>query len=415
MAYTASTLDAIHRAEVSANIEVPAEPAGFLEACKLNFSDKGAALGQQIVVPVVVPTANKAITPGAVPPSGDALTPINVQVRLTNPVQQDRVLTAEDMQLLDTVDSRTEIMSQWMAQGMRAIRNEIDGSLSTSLTIGASRAIGTPGTVPFQKDLSELAALRRILRENGAPMADMQFVGSVGAYTNMLNLNVVAKAMEAGSDKERRSGVILNQFGVNAIRESANILDHTSGSISAAVIDGTAGDGTNVGAKALGLKSVTPGSTGFLIGDVFSIASDSHKYVANPKWGTTTDALTDSSSDMSGSTGLIYIGNPGLKVATADSRALTFYTGTTENGVTGFTPSFLFERHALVCVMRPPVHVEGSVYYNNVALVKDKFGYTYMFAESVQHHQTSWFLWSIYGSHVTQSEYVAMQIGKGNS
>ena len=58
MGFSATTLTALNRAQVSANIEVPNEPCGVLDGINLKFDDKDAAKGQVVIVPVVVPSAS---------------------------------------------------------------------------------------------------------------------------------------------------------------------------------------------------------------------------------------------------------------------------------------------------------------------------------------------------------------------
>jgi hypothetical protein len=409
MAFSATTLTALQRAQVSANIEVAAEPCGILDSVNLKFDDKGAALGQVVVVPVVIPHASTTggATPSNVPPTGAAQTPVNMQVTITNVPEQSLVFTGEDLKLLDTSDSRSEVLKQWLAQAERTHRNEMDAAASTAISYGGSRAVGKVGSIPFQNDLSALTNARRILRKNGAPMSDIQVVSSVDAYTNMLNQNVIQKAQEAGSDAERRSGVIKSQFGLTAIRESANITDHTAGTGTAFLVNLPAGYA--VGATAI---AVDTGSSGtILVGDVITFAGDPNQYVVVPAPGTSTTLQTITNSNVTGS-GTIYIGNPGLLKALADNTAITVVSSTsTSSGVTGYTPSYAFERHCVVGIMRPPIQPTPSPFYTILDTVTDKFGYTYLFGEANQNFQVSWFLWVAYGFAVTQSEYVVPIIG----
>ena len=407
MAFSATTLTALQRAQVSANIEVPAEPCGVLDGCNLKFDDKGAAIGQVCVVPVVVPSVSTQATPSNVPPTGTAQTPINAQVTITNVPEQSMIFTGEDLKLLDTIDSREEILKQFIAQAERSHRNEMDAAAASAISYAGSRAVGKAGTIPFATDLSALTAARKILRNNGAPMADVQVCTSVDAYANLLNQNVIQKAQEAGSDQERRTGIIRSQFGLTAIRESANISDHTAGAGTGYVLNGNHAKG----AKALILKSGTVNVTGIQIGDIIQVTGDPNYYVVTYAPGTSTAKQTITDSNLLATSGTIYIGNPGLRVAAAGNTAITILSGTTANGVVGYTPSFAFERHAAVGVIRPPVQPIPSPFYTILEPITDKFGYTYLFGEANQNFQVSWFVWVCYGFSVTQSEYVVSIIG----
>jgi hypothetical protein len=402
MSFSATTLTALQRAQVSANIEVAAEPCGALDSVNLKFDDKGAALGQIIVVPVVVPSASGTATPSNVPPTGDTQTPVNAQIKITNTPQQSLTFTGEDLQMLDTVESRDEILKQWLAQAERTHRNEMSAAAAAALVQGGSRAVGTPGSTPFQVDLAGLTQARKILRNNGAPMSDIQVVTSVDAYTNLLNQNVIQKANEAGSDAERRSGTIRSQFGFSNIREDANIADHTAGAGTGYVLDGN----HVKGATAIKLKSGTVNTTGVQLGDIITIAGDTvNQYCVGIAPGTSTTEVTQAA--LLATSGTVYIGNPGLRKALSDGAAVTIKPASA--GV--YSPSFVFERHCAVGIIRPPIMPTPNQFYSQLSTVTDKFGYTYLFGEANQQFQVSWFLWVAYGFAVTQREYVVPIIG----
>jgi hypothetical protein len=73
-----------------------------------------------------------------------------------------------------------------VAQMMRTLRNEAERDCVAAIYKGASRASGTAGTNPFASALTPLADVRKILRDNGAPMADLQFVGDTTSEANLL-------------------------------------------------------------------------------------------------------------------------------------------------------------------------------------------------------------------------------------
>ncbi len=415
MGFSATTLTALNRAQVSANIEVPNEPCGVLDGINLKFDDKDAAKGQVVIVPVVVPSASSQATPANVPPTGTAQTPVNMQVMITNVPEQSMTFTGEDLKILDSIDSRDDILKQFIAQAERSHRNEMCAAAGTALMAGASRAYGTVGSTPFGTDLNALTQARKILRANGAPMADIQVATSVDAYTNMLNLNVIQKAQESGSDQDRRTGIIRSQFGMTAVREDSNIPDHTAGAGTGYLIDGSGS--VTKGTTAIKLKGGTVNSTGIQIGDIITIAGDYAvpgkvltQYVVVNAPGTTPSYVTQAA--LTAATGTIYIGNPGLRKATSDGTAVTVVSSAnTTTGVTGYTPSFVFERHCAVGIIRPPIQVTPNPFYTILEKIEDKFGYTYLFAEANQNFQVSWFVWVAYGFAVTQSEFVVPIIG----
>jgi hypothetical protein len=103
-----------------------------------------------------------------------------------------------------------------------------------------------------------------------------------------------------------------------------------------------------------------------------------------------------------------------LQKALSDGTALTIQGQSATSpveGITGFSPSFAFERFAVVGLLRPPIQPAPNNFYNTITVVKDKFGYSYLFAEANQNFQVSWFLWALSGFAVTQREFVVPIIG----
>lgn len=406
-AYSGVSIDAINRAQMSANIIVANEPAGMLDSINMNFDSKRAALNQAIVVPVMPPTASSDFQPRDVPGSGNTNLATNVQVAITKISEQSNSFTGEQILQLENTGVRDDMLAQFLAQSERTFRNEMDAAAAAAMVYGASRAIGTPGTTPFSGDLKLLINARKILDDNGAPRTDRQVVVNTSAYSNMLATNVVSQAMMAGSEAERRAGVIKNQYGFEAIRQSANIADHTAGTGVNFLVNNP---GSPVALKTTSIPVDTGGGGTIVLGDVISVVADANnKYVVNPAITTTTSLASLLTQTVTGS-GTVTIGNPGLRKTWADNAAITVASGTTENGVTGFAPSYAFSRHCVVGVVRPPM-IDSSSQLTVREIKDDVNGITYLFGESVGVGVISWWLWIAYGFRVTQSEYVTLIMG----
>ena len=400
MSYSANTLTSVLRAQASVNIDVPQEPIGILETANLNFDDKGASINEVIVVPIDPVGTLEDIQPAAVPPAGASVTVTNAQVKITSQKQKSRVFTGEDLRQIENIGVRDDLLRQFIEQSERLLRNQMAADASTALTIGGSRAVGTAGTTPFATDMNLLTSARKVFRDNGAPFTNINVVADTSSYLNLLNLNVVQKAQEAGSDQERRSGIIRGQFGLASIREDANINSHTKG----------AGTGyTTVSALAVGDTSIavtggTVNTTGIQIGDIITIAGDTNKYVVVPAPGTSTSYQTPSSSSLLATSGTIYIGAPGIRKANAGT-GVAITVGAT------YSPSFIFEKNVLVGVVRPPIGFDQGPYVTIARMITDKFGLSYHFVESVQWGQVSWFVQLVWGFAVTQPQYVVPILG----
>ena len=232
-----------------------------------------------------------------------------------------------------------------------------------------------------------------------------QVITNTSAYANLLATNLVSKANEAGNDEERRKGIIKNQYGFDAIRQSANISDHTAGAGTGFVTNGTQA----VKATGIVLGSGTVNVTGIQLGDIVTFATDTkNKYVVNPTVTTTTSYIAPAS--FLTTSGTLTIGNPGLRKQIATGQAMSINSGTTELGTVGYAPSYAFSRHAVVGVIRPPM-IDSSPLVTIHEIKDDINGITYLFGESVGIGVTSWWLWVSYGFKVTQSEYVCLIAG----
>lgn len=373
----ANTLTAIAPTLYSAAKEVAAEPFGIVSAINSNFDDKGVAKGDSVKVPVAPTRAASDFTPSNTTSTGTDATASNVEVTITKSRKVSWNLTGEQIRSLENASNDQEWVRQLVAQGMRTLRNEAEDDCAAAAYVGASRAVGTAGTTPFGSDLSALVAARKVLRDNGAPGADMQCVFDTAAEANLLNLGVIQNAYQAGDADQLRTGSLKRHFGFQ-LSASQGIVAHTKGTgtsyqLSAA---GSVGDTT---------INVDTGSGTLIAGDVVTVAGTTHKYVAN--------------STLSG--GSFTIGSPGLLAAEADNDAITIGNS--------YTANLAFERSAIVGVMRPPLIPTNPTIRQ--MMVSDQFGMTYLMLEIDQYGQRSWELHLAWGFKVVNGEFIATIMG----
>jgi hypothetical protein len=377
----ANTLTALEPILFSVAQEVSAEPFGAVDAINTNFDSKGVAIGDAVKVPVAPTRAASDFVPGVAAAQGADATASEVTVEITKSRKTTMYLTGEQIRSLDNGATSAEWIRQMVAQMMRTLRNEAEVDCVNAIKVGASRAAGTAGTNPFASALTPLADVRKILRDNGAPMADLQFVGDTLSEANLLKLGVVLDAGIAGSDEERRSGILRRQYGFN-MRTSAGIDLHTKGTANAAY-------DTNLGA------TLQPGATGIavdtgagtiLAGDVITFAGDTNKYVVNTGIA---------------AAGTLQIGRPGLRATLADGVDLTLGDS--------YTPNLAFERSAIVGVMRPPVMPANPTI--SQTLISDGLGMTYLLLDIAQYGQRTWELHLAWGFKAVQPEHIATLLG----
>jgi hypothetical protein len=374
-----NTLTALQPVLYSAAQEVSNEPFGCVSAIAANFDDKGVAIGDKVRVPVAPTRSTSDYTPAMTTTAGDDATATNVEVEITANKIVSWHLTGEQLLSLQNANSDKEWARQLVAQGMRALRNGAEVACAAAIKQGASRAVGTAGTNPFATTIDIIPDARKVLFDNGAPMADLQLVINSTAGTAARKLGIIQQAYQAGNDAERRSGELLRQFGFQ-IRESAGIATHTAGTGASYVTSGS------TAASVRDIALVT-GTGTVLAGDVVTFAADSaNKYVINTGVA---------------APGTISLGRPGARVTIATANAMTIGNA--------FTPNLAFERNAVVGVMRPPKMVPNPLMQQ--LLISDAMGMTYLLVQIAGDGMATWRLHLAYGFKVVQGEHVAIVMG----
>jgi hypothetical protein len=368
----------------SAAQEVAAESTGSLDAISMSFDDKRVAKNDVVKVPVASGGTPVDFIPGNVTPQGDSDEAADVEVKVTASKKRSWHLTGEQRRSLENAGTDKEWLRLKLMQEMRSLRNMAEGDCVLAVVEGACRASGIAGTTPFASNLDELIAMRRILKDNGSPHYDPQFICDSAAEANILKLSAVQQAYAAGSDEERRSGIIKPQFGFR-IRSSAQIGIHEKG------------DGSNYAVNATtamvkgDLQTLLSGASGagtIKKGDVITFAADTeNKYICQ--------------NEITASQQLLKVGRPGVMKGIAVSNAITVGES--------YTPCLAFERGAVVGIMRPPVMPENPTMTQ--ALVSDIRGLTYLLLEIAQYGQITWELHLAWGFKVVNSEFVALLLG----
>lgn len=379
-----NTLTALTPTLFSAARDVASEPFGAVAAINAQFDDKGVARGDAVSVPVAPVRAASDFTPAAASSSGGDATGSKIDVTITKSRKVDWHLTGEQIRSLDNGGVTPDWVEQLIMQGMRTLRNEAEVDCADAIRLGASRAIGTAGTNPFASSIDSLVDARKVLADNGAPLADLQFVGDTTAGAALRKLGIIANAYQAGSDEERRSGNLLRQYGFQ-MRESAGIAYHTKGTASGATTNNA---GYAIGATAITLASAGTGT--IKAGDVITFAGDTNQYV-----------VASGDADVSNG-GSITLAEPGLRKAIAASA-------TNITVLNSHTANVAFERNAVVGVMRPPLIPANPTISQQ--LISDPNGLTYLLLDIAQYGQRTWELHLAWGFKAVNSFAIATVLG----
>jgi hypothetical protein len=190
----------------------------------------------------------------------------------------------------------------------------------------------------------------------------------------------------AGTDAERRSGLVGRQFGFQ-IREDANFAVHTIGTASGTLCSAT----EPVGETSIAYDTDTNGP--WYAGDVVTFGSgggsgtaDTNKYIVSAD-NTATPLVLNA---------------PGLRVAHVDNDTMTVGAA--------FTPNVAFERQAVVGFVRAPV-IPASPLISQVMVSDSKTGLTFLVCEIVGDGMVTYRVHLQYGFKVIESRFVATILG----
>lgn len=307
---------------------VSRELVGFIPAVNRNSSAERAALNQQILVPIVPSNSLADNTPAVTAPNTGDETVASVAMTISKSKHAPIRWNGEEQRGLLNAGSYAGILRNQFTQAFRALCNQVENDLAVAAYQGASRAYGTAGTTPFGTagDLSDIAGVRKILDDNGAPQSDLHLVLGTAAMANIRGKqNVLFKVNEAGTAELLREGTIGRLEG-SALHSSGQVQTTTKGT--------GASYTTNTAGYAVGSTSITliTGTGTINQGDVVTFAGDSNKYVV--------------ASGVS-APGAITLAAPGLLQAIAASAvAVTVGNNAAQN--------VMFDRNAIQLVTRAP-------------------------------------------------------------
>jgi hypothetical protein len=290
--------------------------------------------------------------------------------------------TGEDIRHVNNGSGFETIYGDQIRQAMRALTNEIEIDLATSAYLGASRAFGTAGTTPFGSNFDEVAELRKILVDNGAPMNDVTMVLNTAAGTKLRNLAQLQKANENGTTELLRNGVLLDLQGI-MLKESAGIQLPAVGTGASYLVN-------NAGGYAIGATAITvDGGTGtILAGDIVTFAGDTNKYVV-------ASALASN---------VVTLAATGLRKAAADNAAITVTAASTRNVV--------FHRAALELAIRAPAMPNGGDAAVDAMTIQDPYSGLVFEVRAYKGFQKAMFnVSAAWGTKLWKPEFAAVLLG----
>lgn len=362
---------------------VSREMVGFIPAVAVNAAPTGAAKGESITIPVTPTTETHDITPGQTPDDNGDQEIGSVTMTISKSKYAPVRWNGEEQLGVSNSGTYNAILAGQFAQAMRALANEVDADLA-ALYVGASRAYGTPGTTPFESSIKDVAQMRKILADNGAPMTDLQLVIDTAAGANLRSLGQLTKANEADTDATLRRGLLLNISGFN-IRESGQIVTHAAGSFTGAALVNNSG-GYAKGATTIAVDGAT--AIALKAGDIVTFSGNPAHYVV--------------ASDASATP--ITLAAPGLMGAVADDATVT--------ALGSYAASLAFDRNALQLIARTPAMPQGGDSADDVTVVTDPVsGISFQVAVYREYRQVRYEIGLAWGVKLIKPEHVAILMG----
>lgn len=362
---------------------VSREMVGFIPAVAVNAAPTGAAKGESITIPVTPTTETHDITPGQNPDDNGDQEIGSVTMTISKSKYASVRWNGEEQLGVSNSGTYNAILAGQFAQAMRALANEVDADLA-ALYAGASRAYGTPGTTPFESSIKDVAQMRKILADNGAPMTDLQLVIDTAAGANLRSLGQLTKANEADTDATLRRGLLLNISGFN-IRESGQIVTHAAGSFTGDALVNNSG-GYAKGATTIAVDGAT--AIALKAGDIVTFSGDPAHYVV--------------ASDASATP--ITLAAPGLRGAVANDATVT--------PLGSYAASLAFDRNALQLIARTPAMPQGGDRADDVTVVTDPVsGISFQVAVYREYRRVRYEVGLAWGVKLIKPEHVAILMG----
>lgn len=371
---------------------VSREQVGFIPAVTKNSTAERAALNETILVPITTPQGAADNTPAVTAPNTGDQTVGNVAMTINKSKHVPVRWSGEEQRGAMNAGWYNSILVNQFTQAFRTLSNLIEVDLANTAYQNASRAYGTAGTTPFATaaDLSDIAQLRKILDDNGAPQTDLQLVlNSASVATIRGKQSILLKVNESGSQALLRRGAIsdvpLEGFDLH---NSAALTQITKGTGTAYVTSGSTAPGVQSIALVTGSGTVNAG-------DVVTFAADAaNKYVVQAGVA---------------APGTISLGAPGALVTIATANAMTIGNN--------YTPNMGFSRSAIQLITRRPqmpIGPDGKAMdmADDVMPITDPVsGITYEIAVYRQFMQLVYHVRLAWGAQAIKSNHIATLLG----
>lgn len=368
---------------------VSRELVGMIPSVTRNTSAERAAVGQSVIYHVAPEMTTRATSPSMTIREPVDRTVGTGSMSITKSQEIDFGFVGEEQLGLNSGPGYNAIQADLFAQAVRALVNEIEVDLATEGYENASRAYGTPGTIPFATNLAEAAQVRKILDDNGAPATGRSLVGDTTIGANLRTLGQLSKANEAGSIMTLRDGTLMDVHGF-MMKESAQIQSFTAGTAASAT---TGAAGYAVGATSI--ATAAAGTGNILAGDYITFAGDTNKYL-----------VITGKTDVGTGTTVIEIAKPGLRVAIPASATAITVVEPSGGGAT--VRALAFSSNAIHLVARAPALPDGrDAAIDSMMITDPRSGLTFEIRVYLGERKVKFSVACAWGVKATKREHIA--------
>jgi hypothetical protein len=363
---------------------VSRELVGFIPAVTRDASVERAALNQNVRARVCPALVSADIVPSGTLPDPSGISYGYTDMAIT---KSKCVRVPWDLEEIKSVDDQAAYNKDAFAQAFRTLANEIEIDLA-GLYVNASRAYGTAGVTPLGTagDLSDIAYVRQILEDNGAPQSDLQLVLSSGAIANMrAKQGIVFKVNESGDANRQATGDIIKLEGMN-IRNSGQVKLHTKGTGTGYLVNLIAG--YPAGSTSILLDT---GANTMIAGDV---VKNTTLGVAEPNRYVVKTALT---------AGTVVLQNPGLRLPWVNDDAIDI--------LANYRANLAFARTAILLAARIPQRPEKDAALDVTIVTDPVSGLSFEVAVYGGYRKIWYEIAACWGVKASKPEHIAILLG----
>lgn len=352
------------------------ELVGLIPSVNLDACASRAAIGQTIRSPVVPQSVAFTPVPGQLPPNVGFQT-IGSDTMVINKFRAVALQwQGEEIRSLDNCIGYSAIRQRQIQEAIRSLTNEMERDIAAQWVfatgaVGPSNASG----LFFDDNYRDVANVRKLLVDSGAPLDDMHLVLSTRAGAQLRGNRVYTSCDTACSDSILRQGILLDVHGMQ-IRESAQIVSGVASGTAVATAS-TSGAALPVGTTVIPLTAGGAGT--ILAGDSITFAGDTNRYI-----------VTVGDADVSNG-GSITIAGGLLQAIPAAATVITIALNSGEKNMA-------FSRDAIVLAVRAPAMPPECAM--DSAIVTDPMsGLSFQVSQWCQYYQVHYEIAVVWGVH----------------